>query len=572
MKTKSIRKFPLLFVTVAVLTVAGVASGGVGSATNASDGYLSLTEAVNSQNGEVIFSDFDNGQVVQAFSFTAMVKIGDGTGTPADGISIAYVRANDPILTDPAGGWSGIQTGPGVGGAMEEGSTTGISVGFDSYNNGSGDFEGLDIRVDGQLVLEYAMPTLNGLCADATSIQTGPIDPNNPGSGDLLCWAPLTVALNTNGVLNVSYKNTLILSNYQTTYFPSPGRLVLGARTGGLNELQYVDNISITTIPAAIALVGSASGFADGFSITINDSGASVIDTTKPITLQLNGTSVTATSVQKSGGTTTITYHEFPTLLPAGSSNQVAVSAKDGNNNTISGTRSFVVPVYRVVPPGDSVPSSAVDLTKPGFRIRPYQSDQAQPNSLAWTEDQLLGLHGTNAADLTLATDGGYIDYTNVINFNIDSTGAGSGDFTPDSPFPGIPGANGTNGNSSMEALTFLQFPTAGIYQMGVNSDDGFRVTEGRNPKDQFALNLGEYDGGRGPSDTLFNLVVSQAGIYPCRLIWENGNGELPGNGASCEWFTVQPDGTKILINDPSPTNTTGIKAFYAGPQLPAYV
>src|SRR5256885_4832603 len=105
----------------------------------------------------------------------------------------------------------------------------------------------------------------------------------------------------------------------------------------------------------------------------------------------------------------------------------------------------------------------------------------------------------------------------------------------PDSPFPGIPGANGTNGNSSIEVLTFLQFPTAGIYRMGVNSDDGFRVTEGRNPKDQLALNLGEYDGGRGPSDTLFALVVSQAGLYPCRLIWENGNGELPGNGASCE-------------------------------------
>ena len=59
-----------------------MASGGVGSATNANDGFLLLTEAVNSENGEVIFSDFDNGQVVQAFSFTAQVKIGDGTGTP----------------------------------------------------------------------------------------------------------------------------------------------------------------------------------------------------------------------------------------------------------------------------------------------------------------------------------------------------------------------------------------------------------------------------------------------------------------------------------------------------------
>src|SRR5438445_3979275 len=391
-----------------------VATGGVGSATNTSDGYLSLTEAVNDLNGEVIFSDFDSGQVVQAFSFTAMVKIGDGTGTPADGISIAYVRADDPILTNLTGGWSGIQVGPGVGGAMEEGSTTGISVGFDSYNNGGGDVEGLDIRVDGQLVLLYPMPTLNGTCSDAASIQTGPIDPNNPGTGDLLCWAPLSVVLDTNGVLNVSYKNTLILSNYQTAYFPSPGRLVMGARTGGLNELQYVDNISITTIPAAVALVGSASGFADGFSVVINDSGSSVIDTSKPVTLQLNGTSVTATSVQKNGAVTTITYHSFPALLPPGSTNQVAVSAKDVNNNTISGTRSFVVPVYSVVPPGDSVPSGSVDLTKVGFRIRPYHSDQAQPNTLAWTEDQLLGLHGTNNANLTAATDGGYIDYTDV--------------------------------------------------------------------------------------------------------------------------------------------------------------
>jgi hypothetical protein len=42
-------------------------------------------------------------------------------------------------------------------------------------------------------------------------------------------------------------------------------------------------------------------------------------------------------------------------------------------------------------------------------------------------------------------------------------------------------------------------------------------------------------------------------------LLWENG-----GSGANCEWFSVQPDGTKILINDSA--NANAIKAFYSGP------
>jgi hypothetical protein len=557
-----------------------VQSGGVGSATNASDGYLSLTEAVNSENGDVIFSDFDNGQVVKAFSFTAMVKIGDGTGTPADGFSIAYVRANDPILTDPTGGWSGIQDGLGVGGDPEEGTTTGISVGFDAYNNGSGDIAGLDIRVDGQLVLKYPMSTLNGTCTDATSIQTGPLDPNNPGTGDLLCWAPVSVVLDTNALLTVSYKNTVILStNLGSSYFPSAGRLVMGGRTGGLNELQYVDNISITTIPAAGALVGGATGLPDGFLVTLSDSGLSVV-ATNTITLKLNGASVTATTIAKStNGITTVRYDNPGALLPIGSTNQVDVAAQDTLGNPIAGTRAFEVPFYNIIPPGDATPSGSVDLSKIGFRILPCQSDEAQPNTLAWTEDQLAGLHGANNADLTLATDGGYIDFTTVINFNIYGLNQGgtgdAGNFTtangyPDASLPGIPGANGLTGDSAMEVLTYLQFPAAGVYTMGVNSDDGFRVTEGKNPKDRFALNLGQFDGGRGSSDTLFTFAVQQAGIYPFRLIWENGDGELPNNGANCEWFTVLSEGTKVLIGDPA--NSSAIKAYYAGLSVPAYV
>src|SRR5207237_2724282 len=121
---------------------------------------------------------------------------------------------------------------------------------------------------------------------------------------------------------------------------------------------------------------------------------------------------------------------------------------------------------------------------------------------------------------------------------------------------------------SAFEALTFMQFSHAGTYRMGVNSDDGFVVSAGTNPKDRFALKLGEFSGGRGASDTTFYFYVPSAGIYPVRLMWENG-----GGGANCEWFTIDPtNGVKTLVNDPSGTNTSGVRAYYIGPALPAFV
>ena len=240
---------------------------------------------------------------------------------------------------------------------------------------------------------------------------------------------------------------------------------------------------------------------------------------------------------------------------------------------------------------------TGVDTTKPGFRIKPYQVARGQPNSIlwtgnqpnriVWTEEELVGVHGTNIADLTQTIDGktigadGYFIHTNVINWDEVSLSQTDGNFNnnngyPDTEIPGMPagghiGNNTDYDNSAAEVLTFLQFPTGGVfYTMGVNSDDGFKVSTGQNPRDAFqSLTLGIYIGGRGANDTTFKIWVPTAGIYPVRLIWEDG-----GGGANCEWFTIQPDKTKILINDPSPTNTTGIKAFYSGPTTttPAYV
>ncbi len=561
---------------------------GIGSATNSSDGYLQITDAVNSQRGVVIFPDFDAGAVVQAFSFDCWVRIGNGVPSstpPADGFSIAYVRANDPVLSGGS-----FAEGPDSESNMpEEGTTTGISVGFDAYANGgsppwppdqlpglTGNIVGIDVRVDGMLILQYPMPTLNGTVTDPTSIQTGAND--GTGSPDSLGWAHLVVSLDTNALLNVYYKGAHILTNYATGFSPGPGQLVLAGRTGGYNENQDVDNITITTILAKLAVIGPPTGLPDGATVVINDSGSSLVNVTKPFSMMINGVTAAAT-IQKSGSVTTVAGHLYPSLLVPGATNTVVISVQDTHGNTDSVTRTFVTAPYTVVQ--GAWAASGVG-TQPGFRILPWQSG-AEPNRVYWMEEQLEGLHGANDADVSTATDGGFINFTGLINFNLDPNGGQEGDFTTttgytDSPFPGLSIAGGAGsipdtGSESMMVLAFLQFAKAGVYNMGVNSDDGFAVTVGPQPRDRLAAVAGQYDTGRGSADTTFWLVVTNAGTYPFCLRYENGNGSFTGgNAANLEWFTVQPDGTKILINDPSSTNTSGVKAFYSGPAPTAYV
>jgi hypothetical protein len=249
-------------------------------------------------------------------------------------------------------------------------------------------------------------------------------------------------------------------------------------------------------------------------------------------------------------------------------------SIKDSGGTSFSQDANFVVPTYPTVSPSFAV--TGVDTSKVGFKVRTYQTAAAQPNTIAWTEEQLAGLHGPNTADLTQTIGGtkpdanGYWTYTDVINWDKDGSADGNfqaGNGYQDIVFPGMPGINGDYNNLSIEVLTFVQLP-AGFVTMGVNSDDGFKLTVGTNPKDQLAsVVLGIFDGGRGSADTTFKMWVPTAGIYPFRLVYENG-----GSGANCEWFSVQPDKTKILINDPSSTNTSGIKVYYTGPVAPAYV
>ncbi len=148
--------------------------------TNYLDGFLQITPAQNSQSGTVVFPDFDNGSIVLGFTFDCWVRVGNGTGsdTPADGFSVSFARAEQPILFN--------SSTPGDSDA-EEGTRTGVAVGFDAYSNGANDPVALDVWVDGVEVKQYLMPDQNGSVTDPYSLQTGPT--TIPTLARITAWA-----------------------------------------------------------------------------------------------------------------------------------------------------------------------------------------------------------------------------------------------------------------------------------------------------------------------------------------------------------------------------------------------
>ncbi|MDA1278105.1 MAG: PA14 domain-containing protein [Verrucomicrobia bacterium] len=222
-------------------------------------GFLAITYPVGSQYTGFVFPDIDDGKIVTAFKFEADLRVGNSTGArPADGFSISFARGNDPLLTDIG------STGNFAGGIPEGGSTTGIAISFDTWAGNTfpdgPDIEGIIVRVDNKTILRQPLPTRHGACDDITSLQTGPRnaqyftdggDPYEAGSWAGLCWKPVVVEVDDTGKVTVIWKGNAILDKFQTSYFPSAGRIVLAGRTGGANENTHIDNIRLTTVASS---------------------------------------------------------------------------------------------------------------------------------------------------------------------------------------------------------------------------------------------------------------------------------------------------------------------------------
>ena len=365
-----------------------------------------------------------------------------------------------------------------------------------------------------------------------------------------------------------------------------PFRLVWENGTGGANVEWFsvtngtkilINDTNANAIkvyqagPALPAFISPAPGSGslvivpDKVTLKLTDTTGSTVD---PATVKVtfNGAAGTNTAT-KATNTTTIVATPA-SALASGSTNTLSLTYNTTPAQAAPVTRDITVvaqPTPRSQPP---TPHPRPRWIRPSRASTSASIRRRSPVGLSpipWFGPKINwpGKHGANIA--TKNTDGTYV-YVEPAVINYDATGTGAnGNFTPDVQMPGFPGtdANQATDNNAAEITTVLDLP-AGFLNMGVNSDDGFRLTIGKSLADLLppagtAIELGEFNAGRGASDTIFTFLVQQAGLYPARLIWKNGNG-----GANVEWFSVLQDGTKVLINDSA--NANAIKAYRVGP------
>jgi hypothetical protein len=210
-----------------------VDSGGVGGS-----GYVSLTDAVNSLQSAMYIDDLDGGTPVAGFAATFKLRIGGGSGNPADGFSF---------------NWADNLSG---GSISEEGTGNGLIVAFDIYDNGGGEAPAIEVKVAGLVVASKKLPK------DTTT------------AGILTGDAFVDVRIEyRNGLLDVDYKGQPIHTDLAIGLAPiSGGRFGFGARTGGENVNQWLDDLRIETFGQTAPAISNFRGTAQGFTVSLKDS------------------------------------------------------------------------------------------------------------------------------------------------------------------------------------------------------------------------------------------------------------------------------------------------------------
>lgn len=501
-----------------------VASGGVSNT-----GYLKLTDAIGSIRSTIVFPDFEPGFKVAGFNFGVDCRIGGGGANPADGFSINFARKdqffNDGVINNgtPYAGTNNV--GHTEADRHEEGTITGLGIGFDAYNSGGEDVIGISVRLDNVLLTQVALPTKNGSATDATSLQTGPLITGTAAEKvAALGWGRFEVKLDpVTHLLDVFWKGTKVIDALDTGFNPSAGRIVFGARTGGENQVHHFDNVALETFPVEVATLTSARVGHDGFVFQISDFGTTSVVTPADVSyLEINGSQVTPNNVSKTNGVTTITYIP-PTPFPPNTQVGFYVSAEDQTDRIIDLAATLTTPIL----PQQFYINTAPTLNQ--WNIREIRGGT------------ITGTPPINSALSLAATPTGTPSNYTAPYFNLsDDTDFGSrGRFKRDAAY--VSGVAGNDDNVVGLGRTKIQITEAGTYTFHVQSDDGFALRINGASFSKVA-GVGAIDGsdsstiayvnGGANSDTRGTVDLA-VGEYVLDFLWFEGTG---GSFAEVSW------------------------------------
>jgi len=179
--------------------------GGVGDSA-----FLQLTEAVNDQSSSFLLDTPAGAAPIKDFTATWMMRVGGGTAVPADGFSFVL----GPDVVDGTFG--------------EDGAGSGLIVSFATYDNGT-------TEVAAEITIVYR----------SSQGATRPFDISVLRTDD--AFEQIGVRVDRNGTLDLYYGDTAV---YRALPLPGftpfeAGRFGWGARTGGLNDNHWMDDVKI---------------------------------------------------------------------------------------------------------------------------------------------------------------------------------------------------------------------------------------------------------------------------------------------------------------------------------------
>jgi hypothetical protein len=447
-------------------------------------------------------------------------------------------------------------------------------------------FTGVSLDGNGVMVNPFTVGriTYNGTLQEGVSVNTDPIvageviatvsnDTDATFGGTIIAELPAGTVMGNATPDTLGGKRLIFLTGSREAGITSQAAGIWDLTTDGarmyLNAVHYLTGQPLTEPPPIISNLRPANNTALhlaelGMSFTASSGTAGGIPT-ENITLMLNGTNVPASELTITG-TAQQRNVAFSNLV-SGVQYTGTITVRDSSAREATLSFAFDTLDPEALPTSFAFPIAAAVPTSSGMRARFAQGPVSPPdlaNTLARAEAQLAGTlidpntgqpYFNEAISSQDNPDGSF--NVSKINWSVEAgLGVERGSFqaptNPDEPFPGTTHAN----NFAVELITYLELQP-GRYYMGVNSDDGFAVFAGENARDMFAPVLGRFDGGRGATDSIFQFRVTQAGLYPFRLVYYQGG----GTAGNLEWFMMNPlTGEKILINDTA--NASATKAW----------